>query len=135
MARGYDIAEFTRRLQGVPKAVRARVDAANETSAAEWVRASKAAAPKDPKDGTPLADSIRHERTPTGGQIVRAGGSTTTKPSAGGPFDYARAAEFGTVEETAQPFFWPIYRLLRKKIVSRRRRALRDAFKEAGFGN
>jgi HK97 gp10 family phage protein len=129
MAKGYDISEFKRRLAKVPAAIRREVNVANEQNAKEWVKHARAAAPKDPDDGTPLHDSIRHHETDTGGQIVRAGGSTTTKPSAGGPYDYALAQEFGTVDQPAQPFFWPTYRLLKKRFDGRRKRALSKAMK------
>ena len=129
MAKGFDIAEFTKAIAKVPKAIRDHVDAANEASAKEWVSTAKSAAPADPEDGTPLRDSIRHERTETGGQIVRAGGATTTKDGPGGTYDYARAQEFGRVDMPASPYFWTSYRLLKKRFISRRRRALTQSFK------
>ncbi|WJR67654.1 hypothetical protein QTA58_02495 [Neorhizobium sp. CSC1952] len=133
MARS-DNAEFRRRLARLPKAIRDQVSAAIAKDADEWVRLSRAIAPKDPEDGTPLHDSIRHHETDTGGQVVRAGGEATTKPSAGGPFDYAVGQEFGTVNSPAQPFFWPAYRLLKKKFLSRRRSALNKAVKDFNNG-
>lgn len=39
-----------------------------------------------------------------------------------GEYDYARAVEFGTSEQQAQPFFWPSYRQ-RKRTVRRRMNA------------
>lgn len=134
MASKNGLEEFRRKLMRVPAAIRAEVDKANAQNAEEWVQAAKAAVPRDPEDGTPLADSIRHYKSDTGGQIVRAGGQATTKPSAGGPFDYATAQEFGTVKQTPNPFFWPTYRLLRKKFNSRRRRALNKAVKDFNDG-
>lgn len=94
---------------------------------------SKAIAPTDPKDGTPLKDSIRRHATQTGGQVVRAGGETTTTQSENGPYDYAVGQEFGTQKMGASPFFWPAYRSLKKKFTGRRRRALNKAVK--GFNN
>lgn len=132
MARHPGTEAFKRALAKVPAAVRREVDGANAKSAAEWVAAAKAAAPTDPEDGTPLKDSIRHERTPEGGQVIRAGGPTTTKPvlnGQDGTYDYALAQEFGTVDMPANPFFWPTYRLLRKRFDARRRRALNKAMK------
>ncbi|MBO0140219.1 HK97 gp10 family phage protein [Agrobacterium sp. Ap1] len=134
MARGYDTADFKRRLRKLPKVMRRELSAALEKDADEWVKVSKMLAPRDPEDGTPLADSILRHGTETGGQVVRAGGETTTKPSAGGPFDYAVGQEFGTQNGPRQPFFWPAYRLLRKKFTSRRRRALSKAIKEISDG-
>lgn len=134
MARDASVRDFERRMARVPALIRRKVNAAIEVNAAEWVRASRSAAPKDPDDGTPLHDSIRHYATETGGQIVRAGGPTTTKPSAAGPTDYAVHQEFGTSEQPANPFFWPIFRLLKKRMASRRSRAMSAALKEFNDG-
>ncbi|MBB3944760.1 HK97 gp10 family phage protein [Rhizobium skierniewicense] len=128
------MAEFKRRLRRLPKTVLKEVNKAIEKDAQEWVNLSQRFVPKDPEDGTPLHDSIRHHETETGGQVVRAGGATTTRPSAGGKYDYALAAEFGTVKQNAQPFYWPAYRLLKKKFRSRRSRALNKAVKEFNDG-
>ena len=59
--------------------------------------------------------------------IVRvvAGGAATVRPSISGkPFDYARADEFGTVKMPAHPFFFPTYRLMKKKIIASMKRRI-----------
>lgn len=134
MAKKFDTSDFKRRLQKLPKVIRRELSDAMEKDAEEWVKTSRYLAPKDPEDGTPLHDSILRQATETGGQIVRAGGKTTTKPSKGGPYDYAVGREFGNSVAPAQPFYWPAYRLLRKKFTSRRRRALSKAIKEISNG-
>lgn len=128
------VRDFAARLAKVPKAARAADSKAVAANAAEWVRVSRATAPKDPEDGTPLHDSIRNEPTATGGQIVRAGGPTTTKASPAGPSDYAIHQEFGTSAHPASPFFWPVYRSFKKRWSSRRSRAMKAAFKEIQNG-
>lgn len=128
------VRDFAARMAKVPKAVRAADGKAVAANAAEWVRVSRAMAPKDPEDGTPLHDSIRNEPTSTGGQIVRAGGPTTTKSSPAGPSDYAVHQEFGTHDMPASPFFWPVYRSFRKRWASRRSRAVSKAIKEFSNG-
>jgi HK97 gp10 family phage protein len=73
-----------------------------------------------------LANSIRTQQTskPTIVRVV-AGGASTTRTSAGGrPYDYARAVEFGTVHMPAEPFFFPTFRLMRKKMRSDMRRKI-----------
>lgn len=61
---------------------------------------------------------------PTQIRIV-AGGQLTVRPSVSSkPYDYARADEFGTVNMPAQPFFWPSYRLMKKKMISAMKRKL-----------
>lgn len=131
MAQGNGVADFNRRLARVPASIRKAVSAALEQNAKEWVKASRSAAPDDPTtSGQDLKASIRHHATDTGGQVVRAGGPTTTVDGC----DYALAQEFGTQDMPANPFYWPIYRMLRKRFDSRRRRALNKAFKDFNNG-
>jgi HK97 gp10 family phage protein len=59
--------------------------------------------------------------------IVRvvAGGELTLRPSISGtPYDYARGDEFGTQKMRAQPFFFPTYRLMKKKIIAAMKRRI-----------
>lgn len=81
------------------------------------VVAMKGSAPKD--DGT-LADSVRMEAGKTGAQfLVKAGGPKTTKPvreGASATYDYVFASEFGTAHQPARSWFYPTYRVRRKKI-------------------
>jgi hypothetical protein len=130
MTKWFDSRAFQKRLKKLPAKVKLRVEEAIETDAEEWVRLSKALVPKDPIDGIFLEPSIRSYKTGTGGMVVRAGGATTTKPSAGGPYDYGLAQEFGAREIPAQPYFWPAYRSLKKRFLARRKRALKRAIKE-----
>ena len=134
MARDDGFKDFARRMAAVPAAIRRETNKAVLTNAEEWVRASKATAPKDPPDGTPLADSIRNYATDTGGQVVRAGGSTTTKDGPAGPSDYAIHQEFGTAAMEASPFFWPVYRSFKKRWAARRSRAMGKAIKDFSNG-
>ena len=134
MARDASVRDFARRLARVPVSIRAATNKAIAKNAEEWVRVSRATAPKDTEDGTPLHDSIRRHTTESGGQVVRAGGPPTTKPSAGGQVDYAISQEFGTAAMTASPFFWPVYRSFKKRWATRRRSAMNKAFKEFNNG-
>lgn len=128
-------AAFKRRLLALPKKVLKDTNAAIEKNADEWVKTSRSMAPVDPKDGIHLRPSIRHYDSETGGQIVRAGGETTTRTmSDGSTFDYAIGQEFGTVGFNGQPYFWPAYRLLRKKFRGRRARAMSKAIKDFNNG-
>lgn len=134
MATKFDSSAFKRRLAAIPAAVRKEVSKAIAKDAEEWVALSRAIAPTDPKDGTFLKDSIRHEPTETGGQIVRAGGETTTKEGQNGPYDYAIGQEFGTKDMPASPYYWPAYRTLKKRFTARRQRALNKAIKGLNDG-
>ena len=65
--------------------------------------------------------------------IVRivAGGVLTIRPSVSGkPYDYARADEFGTVKMKPRPFFFPTYRLMKKKMISAMKRKLAATIKK-----
>jgi HK97 gp10 family phage protein len=65
--------------------------------------------------------------------IVRivAGGQKTVRPAISSkPYDYARADEFGTQKMRAKPFFFPSYRLRKKKIISRMKRKITASIKK-----
>lgn len=62
---------------------------------------------------------------------VIAGGQKTVRPGVSSqPYDYARADEFGTVNMPAQPFFFPTYRLRKKKMQSAVKRKITSAIKK-----
>ena len=78
-----------------------------------------------------LANSIRKEQGKKETVVVvRAGGRTTTVGSGGRSYDYARSVEFGTVKTPSQPFFFPTYRLMKKKIRSAMRRKITKTIKK-----
>ena len=62
---------------------------------------------------------------------VVAGGKLTIRPAVSSkPYDYARADEFGTVNMPAQPFFFPTYRLKKKKMISAMKRKINASIKK-----
>jgi HK97 gp10 family phage protein len=62
---------------------------------------------------------------------IVAGGELTTRPSVSSkPYDYARADEFGTVNMKPQPFFFPTYRLRKKKIIAAMKRKITASIKK-----
>jgi HK97 gp10 family phage protein len=78
-----------------------------------------------------LANSIRKQpgKVPTVVRVM-AGGASTTTTGVKHPYDYARAVEFGTVHMTAEPFFFPTFRLMRKKMRSSMRRKITKTIKQ-----
>lgn len=65
--------------------------------------------------------------------IVRvvAGGQKTVRSSVSSkPYDYSRADEFGTVNMSAKPFFFPTYRLRKKKIIAAMKRRITASIKK-----
>lgn len=86
-----------------------------------------------PVESGALRDSIRVEDGKHDLQaVVLAGGKTTTVAarSGQGKYDYANAVEFGNSESKAQPFFFPSYRLKKKKMRSNVNRKTRAAVKK-----
>lgn len=123
-----------RRLQSIAPGVRRALKAQNAINAAEMVETAKGFAPVDEGD---LKASIRHEDVSDGTKIsqrVSAGGPTTTKPVRKGQsasYDRANAAEYGADGSPAHPFFWPAWRLKRRRFKSRMTRAGKKAIQEA----
>lgn len=109
--------KFIRRIKAIPVEVRASIQKDLRTGANEMVEVAKRFAPKD--DGV-LAATIRaHKGRRALQMIVRAGGRATTTAGANGAYDYALAQEHGTQEMHAQQFFWPAYRLTKRRRNSR----------------
>lgn len=75
--------------------------------------------------------NVRPDRSKDTVVRVVAGGYLTVRPSVSGqPFDYARADEFGTQKMKAQPFFFPTYRLMKKKIIAQMKRRIATQIKK-----
>jgi hypothetical protein len=117
------------------------VTAANRQSAEEMVAQARSLAPV--KSGR-LKDSIRMEAGPRPGSfLVAAGGAATTRQGNGRAYDYALGVEFGTGPHINQgmfagshnpgirrePFFFPSFRLMRKRMRSRLSRTINKAVK------
>lgn len=124
------VVRFQRRLARITPAVRRAAMASLEANVEKMASTMRAAVPKD--EGT-LAASIKTASEPSRLRAaVFAGGKTTTRElrkGSGVEYDYARAVEFGTTEVARQPFFWPVYRLLRKSARASVKRAMRKAIK------
>lgn len=123
------------RLNAIPKAVKAAVVPALVQSGEELADLQRSLAPVDQGD---LRDSI-HVTLP--GQATPAysqpGGSTVAGENqvlvTAGNTDvrYPHLVEYGTAKTTAQPFFWPAYRLKKKRLANRVKRAIGKAVKGA----
>lgn len=94
-----------------------------KNNAKELAAAIRAAAPFDDGD---LSASVNFEiKTESNGYasaVVKAGGK--------GVAPYVGYVEYGTSDTAAQPFFWPVYRALKKRLVARSKRAVRRAIKQ-----
>jgi HK97 gp10 family phage protein len=123
MATNVSVERFRRLTEEMKKEV--HVNAVNELNrqAAILQQTIQAVAPvyQGPvESGGELKTSVRLIPDRSKDTIVRvvAGGTLTTRPSISAqPYDYARADEFGTQKMAAQPFFFPTYRLMKKRII------------------
>lgn len=144
-----------RRLAALPKAARQDIRVSLEKGAQEVVSAQRRLAPVGDSD---LVNSIGYTVGPVEEQ--RGAGGLVSAAAVGDPdlsvavhagdekAFYARWVEFGTRPFTAggthagavhpgtvaQPFFYPGYRLLRKRIVGRVTRATRKSARDAAKG-
>lgn len=134
MARSRDLARITRKLEAIPRRVREAVAPALQKSGDEITGTMKALAPEDTGDlKNSLTVTPGGQRTPAysqpgGSQVVPVGAIAITAGNE--KVRYAHLAEYGTAEAPAQPFFWPAYRLLKKRTGNRIKRALRKAVKD-----
>ncbi|MGE0853646.1 MAG: HK97-gp10 family putative phage morphogenesis protein [Hyphomicrobiaceae bacterium] len=129
------LAKFQRRMAAIPKAARLAVRPALERSAEELAETMRRLAPVDEGD---LKESIAV--TPPGGTTPaysqpggsRVAGETEILITVGNTdVRYAHLLEYGTTKAHAQPFFWPAYRLLKKKLQGRIKRSVAKAIREA----
>lgn len=127
---------LSKRLRKLPEHVEEAVRPALTKSAGEIHSLMQHLAPVDEGD---LRNSIEitlpGETTPPYSQ---PGGSHTAKlhevliTAGNSAVRYPHIVEYGSTKTDAQPFFWPAYRLLKKRVTGRIKRALTKAAKE-GF--
>lgn len=95
------------------------------TEADDFVTTLESVAPVGPTGE--LVHSIRKIPGKSDTQVrVVAGSPKTIKAD----YQYPRADEFGTVNQKAKPFFFPTYRLLKKKMISRMKRKIVASIKK-----
>ncbi|WP_020185065.1 HK97-gp10 family putative phage morphogenesis protein [Methylopila sp. 73B] len=107
-------------LKTIPAQVKAEVAKALDKAADEMASGAKALAPEG--ETGDLETSIRVEAGPDElSRTVVAGGAAV---------DYPTFVEFGTPTADAEPFFWPAFRLLRKRREGQIHRAMNRALKD-----
>lgn len=120
------------RFRGLTVALRKEVRASAidelKASAQQLADQMRAAAPQGPTGNLKQSIRVVPGKKETQVRIV-AGGPLTTVMRPGHAYDYARAVEFGTEQTGAQPFFYPSYRLRKKKIRSKLKRRITQAIK------
>jgi hypothetical protein len=130
-------ARAKRVMKALPSAVQKRLESQNAANADELVETMKGFI--NDKTGK-LASTVKREAAPEKSPIaqrVSAGGAATTKAvrkskKGNAPlYDYANANEYGTEDMAAQPFFWPAWRLKRRRFKARMSRAGKKGIQEA----
>ncbi|MCV9907053.1 HK97 gp10 family phage protein [Brucella sp. HL-2] len=127
--------KLKRKLARIPDAVKARAQSDLTLAGREVNMQQRSFVPVD--DGT-LRGSIRTEPLTDGtiGVSIVAGGPSTRKvvrKSAKGnapSYDYALAVEYGTKNMAPKAFFWPGYKLGKKKAMRRARFGIRRALRQ-----
>lgn len=139
MANDGGLSSFQRRMRAVPKAARAAVQPVLMKQAEAMADTMRNLAPDDPATDAPdLKSSIAvtgpGESTPPYSQ---PGGAAVVPENAvaitAGNSDvrYPHLQEYGTSKHRAQPFFWPAFRLHRKKALAAIKRGIGKAIREA----
>lgn len=125
------LASFSRRLLGLPAEMRALLSDALEDAAEEMAADMRRLAPRDtgaleasvqvtgPGQQTPPYSQ------PGGGLVVPDGAAAITAGNS--EVRYPHLVEYGTADTTAQPFFWPAFRLGRAAAVARIAAAVKRA--------
>jgi HK97 gp10 family phage protein len=119
------LARLNAKLDRMPRTARKRMREALEAIAKELVRSQKT-----------LAERSRHTGRVINSIRSRDGDNELSIEVVAGEGDafYARFVEFGTVKAPARPFFFPPYRLLKKRMKTRTRSAISKSVKEAVGG-
>lgn len=130
------VARINRDLNRVADACEEEVFGTLLTQAALVAAEMRAVAPVS-HDRVPgqLRDSIRVDKSEKKARtvLVEAGGKETLRRVENGKagfaytYDYVRAAEYGTEDAPAHPFFWPIWRARRKGVRAATRKAVKNA--------
>lgn len=125
-----------RRFEAIPKAVRDAAKPGLAKAGQELVSAMKTLA-EPSRDTGALIDSITLTTggnttppysEPGGSRVVPEYGVAVTAGNS--KVRYAHLVEYGTRHSKAEPFFWPAYRLLKKKLKSEIRRSMSKAVRD-----
>ncbi|TJV71054.1 MAG: HK97 gp10 family phage protein [Mesorhizobium sp.] len=136
MAQSGQLTRLQRRLEAIPKSVREAVVPSLVKSGEELADTMRQLA-EPSRDTGALIDSIEvtapGQSTPPYSQPggMRVAGELEVIVTAGNEdVRYPHLVEYGTSKAEAQPFFWPAFRLLQKRIKNRTRRAIGKAVRD-----
>ncbi len=123
-----------KRLNAIPPAVKAAVQPALIKSGDELVARMRTLAPvrsgalKASIEATPPGQATPAYSQPGGSRVARENEVIVTAGNA--EVRYPHLVEYGTSHSPAKPFFWPAFRLSKKRIKNRIARAVNKAVKE-----
>nr|WP_111298639.1 HK97-gp10 family putative phage morphogenesis protein [Paracoccus saliphilus] len=135
MANDGGLSSFQKRMRAVPAAARAAVQPALAKGAYEIADIIEGLAPEDEGDlKNSVAVTLGGNTTPPysqpgGAKMVPENSAAITVGST--DVRYPHLVEYGTSKTEPQPFFWPGFRLGRKRAQDRIKRAIGKAIKEA----
>lgn len=125
---------LARRLNAIPPAVKKAVQPALIKSGEELASAMRALAPEDTGalkksiTVTPPGQATPAHSQPGGSRV--AGENEVLVTAGNSDVRYAHLVEYGTAKAKAHSYFWPAFRLLRKRIQNRTKRAIGKAVRE-----
>jgi HK97 gp10 family phage protein len=125
---------LARRLNAIPSAVKKAVQPALIKSGEELAAAMRSLAPEDTGalkksiTVTPPGHATPAHSQPGGSRV--AGENEVLVTAGNDRVRYAHLVEYGTAKAKAHPYFWPAFRLLRKRIQNRTKRAIGKAVRE-----
>ena len=135
MADDGGLSSFQRRMWAIPKAARTAVRPALERSGEEIAALQRSLAPEDEGDliasivVTGPGESTPPYSQPGGSMVVPENAVAITAGNS--DVRYPHLQEHGTSHHPAHPFFWPGFRLGRKRALNRIKRAIGKAMKDA----
>ncbi|SFP62691.1 HK97-gp10 family putative phage morphogenesis protein [Tranquillimonas alkanivorans] len=134
MSRDGGLKNFQYRMSRIPKEVRKAVKPALMQSGYEIAETMEGLAPEVTGDlmgsiqVTAPGDSTPPYSQPGGSQV--AGPNEVVITAGNTDVRYAHLVEYGTKNSTARPFFWPAFRMSKKRAENRIKRAISKAVKE-----
>lgn len=119
-SRNLSVQQFQQLMERIPKAIAGDLGKGVDEQAHRLAEVMRSVAPVGPTGNLRRSIRVSPGKHPLQKRVT-AGGELTTvevRSGSGVPYDYAMGVEFGNEQVSAQPFFWPPYRLLRSRIRS-----------------
>ncbi|WP_165815996.1 HK97-gp10 family putative phage morphogenesis protein [Kumtagia ephedrae] len=128
--------KFLAQIDALPQALRTEIRKALEQSAEETTDLMRRFAPVESgalraSIGYSFGEAPKGALSSAARTVKAEAGLAVTLFAGGGKAFYARFQEFGTQEMSANPYFFPAYRLARKRVRARMARAMRNGAKKA----